>query len=131
MLISSVLLPQALCFALIIHFPHGFPLFVLSNLNIMQYSVRPHSGLLLLDHNALTFIVSFNLSFFPTTRTLYLSIPSLILVISLQSSCFISDGERRKRLSKLTRIRVWSVMTGWGSSVDLVSWQTVYSPPCH
>ena len=32
-------------FALIIHFPQGFPYFLPSNLNIMQYSVRPRDGL--------------------------------------------------------------------------------------
>ena len=31
---------------------------------------------------------------------------------NIQTSCLISDGERRKRHSKLSSIRVWSLMTG-------------------
>ena len=83
------------------------------------------SGRGVLDHNALTSIVSFNLPFFPTTRTLYLSIPSLLLVINLQSSCFISYGERRKGPSKFTGIRVWSLMTG-----GVALWTFSYGKQC-
>ena len=37
-----------------------------------------------------------------------------MMVINLQSSRFISDGERIKRPSKFTRIRDWLLMTGGG-----------------
>ena len=66
----------------------------------------------MLDHNALTSIVSFNLPFFPTTGTLYLTIPLPMLIINLQSSHFISDGDRRTRSLNLSRIRDWSLSRG-------------------
>ena len=74
-----------------------------------------------IDHNSLTSIVSYNLPFIPTTGTLYQSIPRIMLITNLQSSDIISDGERRTRPSKFNRISVWSLMTGWGSSVYLLS----------
>ena len=80
-----------------------------------------HNIILYLDHNALASIVSFNLPFFPTTRTLYQTFPLLMRINNIQTSCFISYGGRRTRHSKFTSIRVWSLMTGWGSSVDLLS----------
>ena len=50
------------------------------------------------------------LAFFHTTRTLYHLIPYYILIINLQSSCCISDRERRIRSSKCLHYK-----TGWGS----------------
>ena len=60
---------------------------------------------------------------------LYQSIPCIMLIINSQSSHVISDGERRKRPSKFTIIRDWSLMKRRGSSVDLLSRQAVYPPP--
>ena len=83
----------------------------------------------IIDRHELASIFSYNLPFIPTTGTLYQSIPCIMLIKDSQSSHVISDGERRKRPSKFTIIRVWSLMKGWGSSVDLLPWQAVY--PLH
>ena len=37
-----------------------------------------------------------------------------MLVNNSKSSRVISDGERRKGPSKFTRIKGWSIITGWG-----------------
>ena len=59
-----------------------------------------HKSPLHIDHNALTSIVSFNLPFFQTTRTLYHWIPYYALISNSQSFCVISDGDSRTRSSK-------------------------------
>ena len=53
-----------------------------------------------IDHNALASIVSFNLPFFQTTRTLYHLIPYYALITNPQTSCFIPYRGSRIRPPK-------------------------------
>ena len=82
-----------------------------------------------IDHNTLTSYVSYNLPFFPTTKTLYQLVPCLTLIIDSQSSCIISEGGRRTRSSKCFHYVIMLRRTE-----EAVQWECLWSEStfiCH
>ena len=68
---------------------------------------------------------------FSTTRSLDHLIPYWTLIINWQSSCLISDGERRMRTSKCLSIRDWSLITcGRGGATKWENCRSETFSPC-